>query len=198
MFSGISTPTFANPADFGTLQTHQAFVDSCYRELTHDVLESFTPNRTSPLVVVPDMTEDSSGTIAAEIANVLSARGLLIRDDTAAYSEQGNWTLCYDLAPVALTLAEPQRREFLGNIWVKRTLKAGIAIHVTEDALGEVIWSGASDSTYFDWIPKSALKTLESDRLSPHAPMTAWEKAKVPIIVGAGAIVVGAIMLALN
>jgi hypothetical protein len=198
MFSVIPTPTFAKPADFGTLQTHRAFVDSCYRELTIHVLESFTPNRTSPLVVVPDMTEDSSGTIAAEISSVLSDRGLLIRDDTAAYSGQGNWTLRYDLAPVVLTLSEPQRRKFLGKIWVRRTLKASIAIHVTDDAHVESIWSGTSDSTYFDWVPKSALKTLENHELSPQPPTTGWEKAKLPIIVGAGSIIVGAIMLALN
>ena len=198
---GIAPVASANSvesADVRVPQTHRVFVDSCLRELARHLLAGFTPNRTSPLVIVPDTLGDSVGTVAAGIARDLSARGLLIRDDTTALSDVENWTLYYTLAPVELTLSEPQRRKFLGKIWVKRTFDAGMSISVNDDALGENVWTGAADSTYFDWILKSALKKLQSPELSPKSPTTGLEKAKLPFIAGAGAVIIGVIMLSLN
>ena len=60
-----------------------------------------------------------------------------------------------------------------------------------------------SDSTphdipYSDWVKKSDLDALESAELKPRLPSTTWEKARLPIIVGAGALLAGSLMLALN
>lgn len=198
---GAAPLVFANPADSASIsvfQTHRAFVDSCLLDLGTHVLSGFTPNRTSPLTVVSDSVGDSAGVLAAGLEHAISKRGLLIRDDTAALVARDNWALQYTLSPIILTLTEPQRREFLGKIWVKRTFHAGIKMAVHDRALDEEIWVGTADSTYSDWIPKSALKGLESADLSPKAPSTAWEKARIPIIVGAVAIGVAALMVARN
>lgn len=198
--------TFAAPAGADSLdsasvtthQTHRSFADSCLQELSLHVLSGFTPNRTSPLVIVSDSVGDPEGIAAAAIAHSLSNRGLLIREDTAAHSDDGNWRLLYTVSPIELTLTEPQRREFLGKIWVKRTLHAEIDMTVQDMALGDVLWAGAADSTYSDWVPKNALKSLESSGLAPKVPATGWEKAKLPIIVGGSALLAGVLMLALN
>lgn len=198
---GTASTVRANPADsaeFTTPLTHRAFVDSCTRELSRHVLSDFTPNRTSPLVIVTDSVGDPKGTIAAGIAKLLSDRGLLIREDSAAFTEDGNWSLRYQMAPIQLTLSEPQRREFLGKIWVKRTLIAEIDMSVQDIAGGDVVWAGAADSSYYDWVPKGELKSLESADLKPKSPSSGWEKAKVPLVVGGGALLAGVLMLAMN
>jgi len=162
------------------------------------VVSGFTPHRTSPLLIVPDSIGDPARTVASELTLALAERGLLIREDSAAFSEDGNWSVRYSLAPIQLTLTEPERREFLGKIWVKRTLHAELDMTVQDIALGDVVWAGAADSSYFDWVPKNALKSLESPGLKPKVPATGWEKAKLPIIVGGGALVTAILMLAMN
>lgn len=180
------------------IPTHRVFVDSCLRELSGHILSGFTPNRTSPLVIVKDTIRDPNGSLAVGIAQSLSARGLLIREDSAAYSDEGNWNLRYELSPIEMTLSEPQRREFLGKIWVKRSMRAEIDMTVQDNAYGDVVWAGSADSTFTDWIPKGAVKSLESPGLTPKAPATGWEKAKLPIIVGGGALLAGSLMLLAN
>lgn len=178
--------------------THRVFVDSCLRELSGYILSGFTPNRTSPLVIIKDTVADPRGSLASGIAQTLSARGLLIREDSAAYSDEGNWNLRYELSPIEITLTEPQRREFLGKIWVKRSMQAEIDMTVQDNAYGDVVWAGSADSTFTDWIPKGAVKSLESPELKPKAPATGWEKAKLPMIVGGGALLAGSLMLLAN
>ncbi len=194
----VATADPTDSARVGAPQSHQEFVDSCLRELSRHVVSGFTPHRTSPLLIVPDSIGDPARTIASELTLALSERGLLIREDSAASTEDGNWSVRYSLSPIQLTLTEPERREFLGKIWVKRTLHAELDMTVQDVSLGDVVWAGAADSTYFDWIPKNALKSLESPDLKPKVPATGWEKAKLPIIIGGGVLAAAILVLALN
>lgn len=188
----------ADSTDAASTPTHREFVDSCRVDLSSQLIGDFTPNRTRPIVIVPDLTDDSSRVLANSLSRILSDRGLLVRDSSPNQSEAGNWTLRYDLSPIELTLTEAQRTGFLGRIWLKRSLNAGVSIAVYDDLDGLVVWSDRADSTYQDWILKSDLEKLESAGLAPRAPSTGWEKAQLPILVGGGALLVGVVMLALN
>lgn len=191
--AGTSDSTEAGPPP-----RHRHFVDSCLRDLAGCVLSGFTPNRTLPIVVVSDTATDSTGVLEEVLSRLLSDRGLLIRDESPDHADAGNWSLHYALAPVELSLAEPQRRVFLGKIWLKRTLHAGLRVLIHDDVAGEDIWNGSADTTYFDWVPKRDLKMLEEEGFSPQAPSTGWEKAKTPLIVGAAAVVAGSVFLTLR
>jgi hypothetical protein len=188
-------PDTTNPPN---TPTHREFVDSCRADLAATLLKGFTPNRTRPIYIIPDTTGDSVQMIAGHLSKLLSDRGLLVRDSSSDHAEDGNWTLRYTLDPLDLTLSEPQRQSMLGKIWLKRTLNAGLNVAVLDDAEGEEVWSGDADSTYQDWIRKSDLERLESDGLSPEAPLTGWEKARLPLLLGGGAVVAGTFMLLLN
>lgn len=71
-------------------------------------------------------------------------------------------------------------------------------MHVHDEGEGVDLWTDSADSTYFDWVAKRELKQLESDEFSPVAPREAWEKAKVPLILGGTAVVVGVLLLTLR
>lgn len=178
--------------------THREFVDSCRNDLAERLIGNFTPNRTRPIVIVPDLADDSSRILTSSLSRILSDRGLLVRDSSPDHAEAGNWTLRYDLSPVELTLSEPQRSAFLGKVWLKRSLVAGLSIAVYDDLDGLVVWSDRADSTYHDWVMKSELERLETEGLAPQAPSTMWEKAQLPLLVGGGAVIVGLVMLSLN
>lgn len=178
--------------------THREFVDSCRNDLAERLIGNFTPNRTRPIVIVPDLADDSSRILTSSLSRILSDRGLLVRDSSPDHAEAGNWTLRYDLSPVELTLSEPQRSAFLGKVWLKRSLVAGLSIAVYDDLDGLVVWSDRADSTYHDWVMKSELERLETEGLAPQAPSTMWEKAQLPLLVGGGAVIVGVVMLSLN
>ncbi len=178
--------------------THREFVDSCRNDLAERLIGNFTPNRTRPIVIVPDLADDSSRILTSCLSRILSDRGLLVRDSSPDHAEAGNWTLRYDLSPVELTLSEPQRSAFLGKVWLKRSFVAGLSIAVYDDLDGLVVWSDRADSTYQDWVMKSELERLETEGLAPQAPSTAWEKAQLPLLVGGGAVIVGIVMLSLN
>jgi hypothetical protein len=178
--------------------THREFVDSCRIDLATHLIGKFTPNRTRPIVIVPDTVNDSSRILAGSLSRILSDRGLLVRDSSPDHAEAGNWMLRYDLTPGELTLTEPQRRAFLGKVWVKRSFDAALSIAVYDDLDGMVVWSDRADSTYHDWIMKSDLKRLESNGLAPRASRSSWEKAQLPLMVGGGALIVGLVMLSLN
>lgn len=175
--------------------THRQFVDSCLGELAANLLSRFTPNRTEPIAIVSDTASESSGNFVSHLTGVLSDRGLLIRNPTPEHPDSGIWSLRYTLAPVELTLTEPQRRAFLGRIWVRRTLYAGLAITIHDEIAGEDIWTDSADSTYSDWVAKRDLAKLEDAALSPQAPLTGWEKAKTPLIIGGIGIVTGLVLL---
>lgn len=178
--------------------THREFVDSCRNDLAARLIGNFTPNRTRPIVVVPDLAEDSSRILTNSLSRILSDRGLLVRDSSPDDAEAGNWTLRYDLSPVELTLSEPQRSGFLGKVWLRRSFVAGLSIAVYDDLDGLVVWSDRADSTYHDWVMKGELERLETEGLAPRAPSTSWEKAQLPLLVGGGAVIVGLVMLSLN
>jgi hypothetical protein len=188
----------ADSAAVAPTPTHQEFVDSCRVHLSSQLIGKFTPNRTRPIVIVPDLTDDSTRVLANSLSRILSDRGLLVRDSSPDQSEAGNWTLRYELSPIELTLTEAQRTGFLGRIWLRRSLDAGVSIAVYDDLDGLVVWSDRADSTYQDWILKGDLEKLESAGLAPRAPSTGWEKAQLPILVGGGALLAGVVMLALN
>ncbi len=178
--------------------THRQFVDSCLADLAGSLLAGFTPNRSQPIVVIPDTSDDSARALALRLAEILSDRGLLIRDPTSREPDAGNWSLHYKISPLELALTEPQRRAFLGRIWVKRTLHAGLQMNVRDESEGVDLWTDSADSTYFDWVAKRELQQLESDEFSPVAPREVWEKAKVPLIMGGTVVVVGVLLLTLR
>lgn len=180
-----------------TPQSHRQFVDSCLTELATQLLSRFTPNRSHPIVIVADSSQDSAGTFAAQIGKILSDRGLLIRDASPEDADAGNWSLFYSLGPLDLALTEPQRRTFLGRIWLKRTLHARLQISVRDDVEGSV-WNDSIDSTFSDWVAKRDLKSLSGDGFSAVAPVTGWERAKTPLIIGGTAVVIGVFILALR
>jgi hypothetical protein len=178
-------------------QTHDRFVDSCLTDLASQLLSGFTPNRTQPVAIVRDLKHDSNGVFAAELSRILSARGLLIRDTASPPSDAADWSLYYSLAPVQLTLSEPQRRDFLGMIWVKRSLQAGLQVNVQDNLEGS-IWTDSRNSTYTDWVAKRDLAELANERYSPEVPSTGWERARTPLIIGGGAAVLGLLILTLH
>lgn len=197
LLSAARGASASDSTDVPTL-THREFVDSCRVHLSSQLIGKFTPNRTRPIVIVPDLMDDSTRVLATSLSRILSDRGLLVRDSAPDQSEAGNWTLRYELSPIELTLTEAQRTGFLGRIWLRRSLDAGVSIAVYDDLDGLVVWSDRADSTYQDWILKGDLEKLESAGLAPRAPSTGWERAQLPILVGGGALLAGVIMLALN
>lgn len=176
--------------------THRAFVDSCRLDLARNLLDEFTPNRSHPIVIVPDRAADPDSSIAGHLSRLLSDRGLLVRESPHDNDSAVNWTLRYIYTPPELSLTEPHRRTFLGKIWVKRSLDAGLTMSVHDDAQGEEIWQGNADSTYVDWVRKGELKKLESEGFAPRAPSTGWEKAQWPLV-AVGAVAVGITALVL-
>lgn len=172
--------------------THQEFVDSCLSDLAESTLRDFTPNRSRPIVIFSDPTDSTS--FADTVAAILSARGMLIRDEGPENADAGNWSLRYELMPL-LTLTDPKHDGFLGRVWLKRSLQASLQMSVRDDVDGEEVWSGAADTTFVDFVPKEDLKKLSGDAYNPHAPSTGLEKAKVPLIVGAVAAAVGLVLL---
>lgn len=198
LVSVVGDTCAADSTNVAASPTHREFVDSCRVDLSSRLIGNFTPNRTRPIVIVPDLADDSTTILVNSLSRILSDRGLLVRDSSPDQSEAGNWTLRYDLSPIELTLSEAQRTGFLGKIWVRRSLEAGVSIAVYDDLDGLVIWSDRADSTYQDWILKSDLKKLESEGLAPRAPRTGWEKAQVPLLIGGGTLIAAVVMLALN
>ncbi len=187
----------ADSTTSGEFLTHRQFIDSCQTDLAERLLSEFTPHRTRPIVVVPDTAGDADRSLAKFITTMLSARGLLVRDSADDPTASGNWTLRYTSDDPALKLTEAQQRSFLGKIWVKRTLDVGLRMSVFDDSEGESVWSHGSDQTYHDWIRKSELEKLQEPGLSPRAPKTGWEKARLPLIVGGGLLVAGVLALSL-
>lgn len=188
----------ADSVNVAPTPTHREFVDSCRNDLAARLIGNFTPNRTRPIVIVPDLADDSSRILTSSLSRILSDRGLLVRDSSPDDAEAGNWILRYDLSPVELTLSEPQRSAFLGKVWLRRSFVAGLSIAVYDDLDGLVVWSDRADSTYQDWVMKGELERLETEGLAPRAPSTSWEKAQLPLLVGGGAVIVGLVMLSLN
>jgi hypothetical protein len=180
--------------------THRQFVDSCLTSLAGQLLSDFTPNRSQPIVVVADTAGDPAGTIARFLTKAISERGLLVRETEpdSSLADAGSWSLYYNTTARELALTEPHRRTFLGRIWVKRSVRAGLRMRVRDDREGTDIWADWKDSVCDDWVAKRDLKSLESEGFDPVAPLTGWEKAKMPLIIGGTALVVGVLFLTLG
>lgn len=145
-----------------------------------------------------DTAGDADRSLSHAIAQILSDRGLLVRDSADNAAAAGNWTLRFTAEDPTLTLTRAAQRSFLGKIWVQRAADIGLRISIFDDDEGASVWNHASDTTYTDWIRKSELERLQEPGLSPRAPRTSWEKARVPLIVGGGLLVAGMLVLALN
>ena len=166
--------------------SHAQFVRDGLEHAADVLFCEFSFQRGKPLVVAADDSSASNPWFAAAAARQMYEHGMLVRAPagTDSLGGAGSWILRYRFGQYHLELSDPQRRSFLGKIWLRRSFHVGLSVGLWDTDAGELLWLNSIDTTWEDWIPKRDLRALadpEDPFLSPPAPVTVWQHNSAPV-----------------